>query len=194
MTTQATIGTNVDGTLLITNATEGITIRDAQAYNTIIKETVTGLELTLYDGINAPMVYEIISGKLKNVMEITANVNGVLNQVITDELAAANFYPREGDIVESGGSSYMAISVDSDVSNEAYVVNFNDLGRLVFEGLISDVVDAPLTAELVKLGRHDWTVGERIAYLDGATKTMDILWTKFDTENNKYIVNCGALA
>lgn len=193
MTTQATVGTNVDNTLLLTNTTEGVTIRDAQSFNTIIKEIASGLQLTVSDGA-VSTVYEIIGGKLKNIMDITADVNGVLDQAITDEIVAANYYPKEGQIIESGGSSYQVISVDSDVTNNSYKINLNDLGRLAFEGQIATVVNAALTAELVKLGRRDWTAGERIAYLDGTTKTMDVLWTKFDTENKKYIVNCGALS
>lgn len=193
MTIQATIGTNVDGTLLITNATEGITIQDAQSFNTIIKEIAGGLQLTVNDGA-VSTVYEIISGKLKNIMEITAKVNGTLNQAITDEITAANYYPREGQIIESAGSSYQVISVDSNVTDNEYNINLNDLGRLAFEGQISLTVNAALTAELVKLGRRNWTIGERIAYLDGTAKTMDVLWAKFDTENKKYIVNCGELS
>lgn len=191
MTTQATIGTNLDGTLLITDATEGFTVRDAQSFNTIIKETATGLELTVYDGVNAPTVYLIEGGKLKNLLEMKASVNGSFDQTITDELAAANIQPKVGEFIDSGGSSYMAISAEADLVNNEYEVDFNDIGMLTFEGQIATVVNSALTAEFVKLGRHDWTEKERIEYLDGSTKVMEIAWAKMDTENKKYIVNCN---
>ena len=193
-TPQATIETKDDGTLLIKDATEGITVQDSQGYNTSIKETVTGLELTVFDGAQVPTVYEIVGGKLKNILEIKAKVNGVDDTTISDELAAANYYVKEGEVIKSGGNYYFAITVDADPAGKEYTVNLNDLGRLTMEGQISDVVNAALTAELEKLGRYDWTTEERIGYLDTTSKVVEVLWAKMDTENKKYIVNCGALS
>lgn len=194
-TLQFDLSTQADGTALIKNALEGITIQDAQSFKTAIKETATGLELTIYDDVNAPTVYQIEGGKLKNILEIKASVNGVFNQAITDELAAANLQPRKGDVINSGGSGYTVITAEADFVSGEYKVNYNDIGRLTMEGQITvDVEDAALTAELVKLGRLNWTKSERISYLDGTSKTVEIEWAKMDTDNKKYIVKCGSLS
>ena len=189
-----TLDHNEDGTLLIKNATEGLTVQDSEGFNTIIKEiTGEGLELTIYDGVNAPTVYKVEDGKLKNVLAIKATVYGVDNQTITDQIAAAGKYLEKGDIIKSEGSSYMVISAESDLTNAEYNVDFNDIGELAFEGQIATAVNAALTAELSKLGRTNWTTGERIQYLDGVSKVVEVTWAKRDTENKKYVVNCGVL-
>lgn len=188
-TAQADIFTRDDGTLLIKNAVQGVTVQDDFGFNTTLKETATGLELTIYDGVGAPTVYNVEDGKLKNLLEVRASLNGVFNQTITDELAAANMQPKVGDFIDSGGSSYMAIFAESDLVNAEYEVDFNDIGNLTIEGQIATVANTPLTDELVKLARFDWTEKERIGYLDGTSKVMEVQWAKMDTENKKYIVN-----
>ncbi|MCK5611285.1 hypothetical protein KAR91_55965 [Candidatus Pacearchaeota archaeon] len=195
MAQQAILETNADGTLLIKSATEGVTIEDDLGFKIIVKEiTGTGLELTVLDGVGAPTTYKIEGGKLLNVLEIKASINGVFNQPLSDELAAANIFPEKDGIFKSGGNSYAAITVDADLTAKEYLVNFNDLGRLAMEGQISGVVNVALTAELEKLGRYDWNEKDQIGYLDGTSKSYEVLWSRQDTELKKYIVNCGALA
>lgn len=194
MTTQATIGTNANGTLLITDATEGITIKDADDYKIVIRQTDDGILLTVYDASQTPTNYKIEDGELKNTLTIIASVNGIPNTPLSDELETMNHYPKEREIVELAGNAYKAISAKTMLDDREYHINFNNIGKLTFEGQIAGTADTLLTDELVKIGRDNWHNDERITYVDETTKTVEVVAVITDTENGKYIVNTGIIS
>ena len=68
------------------------------------------------------VLYRVL-GKLKNVLQISASINGSFDQTITDEIVAANIYPE----------------IEESVLNQVYEKKYRvyDIAGTIYEKFIS---------------------------------------------------------